>query len=153
MKLCPKSVNKEHFMKYDNEMILKIPALSKNESFARSAVAAFAVEMDPSLEEINDIKTAVCEAVTNSIVHGYNGNVGMITIEAQISGKTLHITISDDGKGIEDIPRARQPYFTTKPEQERSGVGFTVMETFMDTLDVLPNENGGLKVIMTKVIN
>lgn len=140
-------------MKIDNEMILTIPALSKNESFARSAVAAFAVEMDPSLEEINDIKTAVCEAVTNSIVHGYGKKEGLITIKAKIIGKVLHIEISDNGVGIQDIAKARQPYFTTKPEDERTGMGFTVMETFMDSLEVLPNENGGLKVIMTKIIN
>ncbi|HEY8389419.1 MAG TPA: anti-sigma F factor [Clostridia bacterium] len=140
-------------MKVDNEMTLIIPALSKNESFARSTVAAFAVDMDPSLEEINDIKTAVCEAVTNSIVHGYQKQGdGLITINAKIIGKVLHITISDNGVGIEDIDKARQPYFTTKPEEERAGMGFTVMETFMDTLEVLPNENGGLKVIMTKTI-
>ncbi|HHW89778.1 MAG TPA: anti-sigma F factor [Clostridiales bacterium] len=139
-------------MKVDNEMILTIPALSKNESFARSAVAAFAVEMDPSLEEINDIKTAVCEAVTNSIVHGYDRQEGFITIRAKIMGKTLHIEISDNGVGINDISKARQPYFTTKPEEERTGMGFTVMETFMDSLEVAPNENGGVKVIMRKTI-
>ncbi|NLC16699.1 MAG: anti-sigma F factor [Clostridiales bacterium] len=139
-------------MKVDNEMILTIPALSKNESFARSAVAAFAVEMDPSLEEINDIKTAVCEAVTNSIVHGYDRQEGYITIKAKIIGKTLHIEVSDNGIGIKDIPKARQPYFTTKPEEERTGMGFTVMETFMDSLEVAPNENGGVKVIMSKTI-
>ncbi|HEY8419305.1 MAG TPA: anti-sigma F factor [Clostridia bacterium] len=139
-------------MKIDNEMTLIIPALSKNEAFARSAVAAFAVEMDPSLEEINDIKTAVCEAVTNSIVHGYDKKEGYITIKAKIMGKVLHIEISDNGVGIKDIEKARQPYFTTKPEEERTGMGFTVMETFMDTLEVLPNENGGVKVIMTKTI-
>jgi stage II sporulation protein AB (anti-sigma F factor) len=139
-------------MKVDNEMILTIPALSKNESFARSAVAAFAVEMDPSLEEINDIKTAVCEAVTNSIVHGYDRQEGFITIRAKIIGKTLHIEISDNGVGINDISKARQPYFTTKPEEERTGMGFTVMETFMDSLEVAPNENGGVKVIMRKTI-
>ena len=139
-------------MKVENEMTLIIPALSKNESFARSTVAAFAVEMDPSLEEINDIKTAVCEAVTNSIVHGYKKQQGTITINGKIIDKVLHIAISDNGVGIEDIEKARQPYFTTRPEDERTGMGFTVMETFMDTLEVLPNENGGLKVIMTKTI-
>lgn len=139
-------------MKVKNEMTLIIPALSKNESFARSTVAAFAVEMDPSLEEINDIKTAVCEAVTNSIVHGYQKKQGLITINAKIIDKVLHITISDNGVGIEDIEMARQPYFTTRPEDERTGMGFTVMETFMDTLEVMPNDNGGIKVMMTKSI-
>ncbi|HEY8423604.1 MAG TPA: anti-sigma F factor [Clostridia bacterium] len=139
-------------MKVDNEMTLIIPALSKNEAFARSAVAAFAVELNPSIEEINDIKTAVCEAVTNSIVHGYDKKEGYITIKAKIIGRVLHIEISDNGVGIQDIEKARQPYFTTKPDEERTGMGFTVMETFMDTLDVLPNENGGVKVIMTKTI-
>lgn len=139
-------------MKVDNEMTLIIPALSKNEAFARSAVAAFAVELNPSIEEINDIKTAVCEAVTNSIVHGYEKKEGYITIKAKIIGRVLHIEISDNGVGIQDIEKARQPYFTTKPDEERTGMGFTVMETFMDTLDVLPNENGGVKVIMTKTI-
>ena len=139
-------------MKVENEMTLIIPALSKNESFVRSTVAAFAVGLDPSLEEINDIKTAVCEAVTNSIVHGYQKQHGMITINAKITDRVLHITISDNGVGIQDIEKARQPYFTTKPEDERTGMGFTVMETFMDSLEVLPNENGGLKVVMTKTI-
>ena len=137
-------------MKIDNEMTLIIPALSKNEAFARSAVAAFAVEMDPSLEEINDIKTAVCEAVTNSIVHGYDKKEGYITIKAKIMGKVLHIEISDNGVGIKDIEKARQPYFTTKPEEERTGMGFTVMETFMDELKVESQVNKGTKVWMAK---
>jgi stage II sporulation protein AB (anti-sigma F factor) len=135
----------------DNFMNLKISAKSKNEAFARSAVAAFCVELNPTLDLINDIKTAVSEAVTNSIVHGYGGaGGGIIEIEAYLEDKTVHIEIKDSGVGIENIEEARRPFFTTKPEQERSGMGFTVMETFMDSLEVAPNAGGGLAVRMTK---
>jgi stage II sporulation protein AB (anti-sigma F factor) len=136
-----------------NEMTLIIKALSCNEGFARSSVAAFAVGLNPTLEQINDIKTAVSEAVTNCVVHGYDDRQdGDIRIECRIIAGALHITISDDGIGIKDISKARQPFFTSKPEQERSGMGFTVMESFMDTLEVENNENGGLRVIMIKKI-
>ena len=123
-------------------MTLIVKAVSENESFSRSTVAAFAVQLNPSLDEVNDIKTAVSEAVTNCVVHAYEGRgEGYITIKCDIKGATLHIAVSDTGVGIADVARAREPFFTTKPEQERSGMGFTIMETFMDKLDV---ESGAL---------
>ena len=134
----------------DNYMCLQVEALSKNEAFARSVVAAFCVELNPTLDQINDIKTAVSEAVTNSVVHGYEGNGGKIDISAYLEGKTVHIEIKDYGVGISDIEKARKPFFTTKPEQERSGMGFTVMESFMDTLSVEKTDGGGVTVKMSK---
>ena len=134
----------------DNYMSLKVEALSKNESFARSVVAAFCVELNPTLDQINDIKTAVSEAVTNSVVHGYEGKGGIIEITAYLEKTTIHIEIKDHGVGIKDIEKARQPFYTTKPEQERSGMGFTVMESFMDTLEVEETDGGGLTVKMKK---
>ena len=136
--------------KYDNYMSLQVEALSKNEAFARSVVAAFCVELNPTLDQINDIKTAVSEAVTNSIVHGYEGKGGKINITAYLENKTVHIEIEDNGIGISDLEKARQPFFTTKPEQERSGMGFTVMESFMDSLTVEETVGGGLTVKMSK---
>lgn len=140
-------------MRFDNEMILTVLAKSQNESFARSTVAAFAVSLNPTLEQINDIKTAVSEAVTNAVVHGYEGAEGMITVKAGIAGNVLHISVTDFGVGIEDIAKAMQPFYTTKPEQERSGMGFTVMESFMDSLRVEKNPDGkGITVFMEKTI-
>lgn len=134
-----------------NYMELKVPALSINESFCRSAVAAFAVQLNPTIEEISDIKTAVSEAVTNCIVHGYEKSEGEITIKAKIENNVLHIDVEDSGRGIENILEAMQPFFTTKPEQERSGMGFTVMEAFSDDLKVFNKSEGGLKVSMKKI--
>lgn len=136
----------------DNYMSLKVDAISKNEGFTRSVVAAFCVELNPTLDEINDIKTAVSEAVTNCVVHGYEGQGGIIEINVALEGNTVHIEIKDNGVGIKDINAARQPFFTTKPEQERSGMGFTVMESFMDSLEISSNENRGLIVKMSKSI-
>ena len=134
----------------DNYMQIRIKADMKNESFIRSVVGAFCVGLNPTLEEINDIKTAVSEAVTNSIVHGYEGGEGDIWIDAEISGSTVRLLIADNGIGIEDIPAAMQPFYTTKADQDRSGMGFTVMQAFMDELTVTPNEPRGLKVEMKK---
>lgn len=139
-------------MKIDNYMELKIAAKSVNESFCRSTVAAFAVLLNPTLDEINDIKTAVSEAVTNCIVHGYEKKDGEILIRAKIEGSVLHIDVEDEGYGIEDIEKAMQPFFTTKPEQERSGMGFTVMSAFCEDLKVENKPGGGLKVSMKKRI-
>ncbi len=136
----------------DNSMTLRLPALSKNEALARSAVAAFAVELDPTIDELGDIKTAVSEGVTNSIVHGYPDGGGDIEIRAELNGRTIHIEVLDDGIGIADIPAALCPFYTTKAGEERSGMGFTVMETFMDDLKVENRENGGLKVTMEKTL-
>lgn len=135
----------------DNYMTLTIKAISANESFARSAVAAFCVDVNPTVDKLGDIKTAVSEAVTNSIVHGYAGrNDGEVEIAVQREGNVIHIEIKDCGVGIENIEQARKPFFTTKPDEERSGMGFTVMESYMDTLEVLPNTPHGLVVKMSK---
>ena len=139
-------------MKFDNEFTLNIMALSQNEGFARSMVAAFCVQLDPSISQINDIKTAVSEAVTNAIVHGYAGKQGSVLLHVVILKNTVFITVSDNGCGIEDIEKARQPFYTTKPSEERSGMGFTVMESFMDSLEVKNKPTGGLVVHMKKVI-
>lgn len=135
----------------DNYMLLEIPAKSQNESFARVAVAAFAAQADPTLDEIADIKTAVSEAVTNAIIHGYENEPGKIVISAVLKDNRLELTIIDYGKGIEDIELARQPLYTSKPELERSGMGFTIMENFMDEFDVESAPGKGTTVKMAKV--
>lgn len=137
---------------FTNYMSLTIAALSKNEAFARSTVSAFVLEAEPSIEELGDIKTAVSEAVTNSIVHGYDGKTGEVTIKAVLEENKLTVQIIDSGIGIPDIDRARQPFYTTKPSEERSGMGFTVMESFMDKVEVEKNPLGGLVVSMQKEI-
>lgn len=140
-------------MDYENSMKLEIPSKSENEAFARAVVGAFASQLDPTVEEISDIRTAVSEAVTNSIIHGYENTHGIISIQASIKGNVIKIEVTDSGKGIEDIAAARQPLFTTKPELERSGMGFTVMETLMDTVDVFSEPGKGTRVVMTKKFN
>jgi stage II sporulation protein AB (anti-sigma F factor) len=144
-----------------NKMKLEISARSENESFARSTVASFAAQLDPTVNEIADLKTAVSEAVTNCVVHAYHkDNAGIIKVECELykSGKTrgISVKITDSGSGIENIEKALQPFFTTKPDQERSGMGFTVMQSFMDTLAVYnrrDRENkDGTVVEMTKTI-
>ena len=137
-------------MKTDN--CIKIEFLSKscNEGFSRVAVAALASQLDPTLEQINEIKTAVSEAVTNSIVHGYKDSIGVIYITAKLSGSRIIITVRDRGAGIEDIDRARQPLFTTGDERERSGMGFTIMESFMDKVKVRSRIGHGTKVTLEK---
>lgn len=140
-------------MSFENEMKLEIQSKSQNEAFARAVVAAFAAQMDPTIEEISDIRTAVSEAVTNSIIHGYEKMQGIIYIKAKIINNTLEIEIEDKGKGIEDIEKAREPLYTTKPELERSGMGFTIMETFMDDVKVYSTPFKGTKVVMVKKIN
>ena len=137
---------------FENEMTLIVKALSENESFSRSVVAAFAVQLNPTLDEVNDIKTAVSEAVTNCVVHAYEGKgEGYITVNCRIKGSTLHIAVSDEGVGIADVAKAREPFYTTKPEQERSGMGFTVMETFMTGVEV-ESAAAGTTVRMYKAI-
>ena len=135
---------------YQNEMKLEFPSKSQNESFARVAVAAFAAQLDPTIEELSDVKTAVSEAVTNSIIHGYENAQGTITIKCSIDNDIFKVEITDYGKGIGDIEMARQPLYTSKPELERSGMGFTVMETFMDTLEIESEQGKGTKIIMSK---
>ena len=138
----------------NNKMTLKIKALSENESFSRSTVAAFCAVLNPTVDEIGDIKTALSEAVTNSIVHGYRHGDGDITIETEIiNNDCIHISVIDEGVGIEDIEQARQPFFSTRPDEDRSGMGFTIMESFMDKLEILPNHPHGLIVKMEKRLN
>ena len=136
----------------DNEMKLEFISKSNNEAFARIAVAAFVASLDPTIEEISDIKTAVSEAVTNSIVHGYEDKKGLVSVICKIQERTVIIEISDNGKGIENIELAKQPLYTSKPNLERSGMGFTIMESFMDELDVKSILGVGTKVTMKKNI-
>lgn len=137
---------------YENSMKIEFLSKSQNESFARVAVAAFASQLDPTIEELTDIKTAVSEAVTNSIIHGYeNSNESTVTIEAYIKGRELTIVVEDKGVGIDNVELAMQPLYTSRPDLERSGMGFTVMETFMDTLKVESEKNKGTRLVMTKI--
>ncbi|MBO4570285.1 MAG: anti-sigma F factor [Clostridia bacterium] len=136
----------------DNEFTVYFDAKLENEGFARSMVSAFCLQLNPTVSEISDIKTAVSEAVTNSIIHGYANKKGKIMINVKIKANVIYITIADNGVGIADISQARQPFFTTKAKEERSGMGFTLMESFMDALDVRDNPDGGLIVSMKKII-
>lgn len=138
---------------YDNEMRLEFSSKSINEAFARITVAAFAAQLDPTIEELADIKTAVSEAVTNSIIHGYEDSDGIIEIESKIKDNAIEIVISDSGKGIEDIELAKRPLYTSKANLERSGMGFTIMENFMDELKVDSVKGIGTKITMKKYIN
>ena len=131
-------------------MEITFKALSINEGFARACVAAFCVQANPTLDELTDIKTAVSEAVTNSVVHAYPKKVGDITIQVFLTDSSAKIRVIDYGIGIKDFAKAQEPFYTSKPEQERSGMGFTVMESFMDSLLLEHNENGGLIVTMEK---
>lgn len=125
-------------------------SLSANEAFARSAVGVYALRLNPSVSEISDIKTAVSEAVTNSIVHGYPDKIGEIVVEGYTDGDKLHINVFDDGVGIENINKALEPFYTTKIEEERSGMGFTIMQSFMDEIIVESEKGKGTKVYMLK---
>jgi len=135
-----------------NSMRLEFEARSANESFARATVAAFISQLDPTLEEISDIKTALSEAVTNAIVHGYEDCDGVVTIECRIDDEDVTVTVEDSGKGIDDLKQAMEPMYTSRPEMERSGMGFTVMETFMDSMQVHSAPGKGTEVTMTKLI-
>ena len=139
-------------MKYQNFIKLSFPSKSVNEAFARSAISAFCAQLDPSVEQINDIKTSVSEAVTNCIVHGYRDTFGVIYITATIKEDTVTVKIVDKGIGIEDVNKAMQPLFTTDPEGERAGIGFAVMQSFMDSVKVKSALGKGTKVVMTKKI-
>ena len=139
-------------MAFDNYFKLEFEAKNVNESFARSVVAMFCTELKPTVSEVNDIKTAVSEAVTNSIVHGYENKGGKIVLEVGIDKNLVDIKVIDGGIGISDIDMALQPFFTTKTEDEHSGMGFTLMDSFMNSLEVKPNSPSGLIVHMQKVI-
>lgn len=137
---------------YENEMKLEFLSKSNNEAFARITVAAFASQLDPTIEELADIKTAVSEAVTNAIIHGYEDREGIVKIECKMYAGSIQIEISDTGKGIENIEKAREPLYTSKPNLERSGMGFTIMESFMDEVKIESIMGLGTKVTMRKLI-
>ena len=137
---------------YENEMNIEFISKSNNEAFARISVAAFAAQLDPTIDELADIKTAVSEAVTNCIIHGYEDIEGMVKINCKIINNTICIEISDTGKGIENIEIAKKPLYTSKPNLERSGMGFTIMESFMDEMKVESILGLGTKITMKKTI-
>ena len=132
---------------------MEIESLSRNEEFARVVVSVFMARMNPTLEELDDVKTAVSEAVTNAVIHGYQGNGGIIYLEVKILGQELTVTVKDTGIGIPNIPQAMEPMFTTDPEGERSGIGFSFMEAFMDEVSVESEPDKGTVVTMKKNIN
>lgn len=137
----------------DNEIKLEFLSKANNEAFARITVAAFVSQLDPTIEELSDIKTAISEAVTNCIIHGYEGKIGIIKMICKLIENELIVEISDTGKGIENVDIAKQPLYTTKPNLERSGMGFTIMESFMDQMNVESIVGLGTKVTMRKKIN
>ncbi|MBP3391328.1 MAG: anti-sigma F factor [Clostridia bacterium] len=143
-------------MKELNRMCMEFPAKSCNEGFARSVVAAFATQIDPRFDELSDLRTAVSEGVTNAIVHAYSDQTGerqLVRLECVLYPDTIEITITDFGKGIEDVQQAREPLYTTAPEMERSGMGFTIMETFTDDMFVESKPGQGTKVFLRKVFS
>lgn len=135
-----------------NEMKMEFLASSANEGFARVTVGAFVAELNPTVDELADIKTAVSEAVTNCIIHGYEQKEGSIWIQCTTKGQQVEISVVDTGKGIRDIEQAREPLFTTKPELERSGMGFAFMEAFMDEVVVISEPGKGTCITMRKMI-
>ena len=140
-------------MKCENQMELTFPSQSRNEGFARAAVAAFAAQLDPNLDEIGDIKTAVSEAVTNCIVHAYRDTIGVISLKCRIlPGSVLDIIVKDKGCGIEDVKKAMEPLFTTAAAEERAGLGFAVMESMMDKIKVSSQLQKGTTVVLEKRI-
>lgn len=139
-------------MIYDNEISLTMEAKSQNESLARMCVAGFVSTLNPRIDELNDIKTAVSEAVTNAIIHGYENKGGQVVMNCRLKNRTIYIEVIDKGIGILDIEQAKTPLFTSLPEAERSGMGFTVMETFMDKLEVTSINKIGTKISMEKTL-
>ena len=138
---------------YDNEMQLEFVSKTSNEAFARISVAAFVSQLDPTVDELSDIKTAVSEAVTNSIIHGYSKDEsGIVKVKTKVLENLVEIEIDDFGKGIENIEEAKKPLYTSKPDMERSGMGFTIMESFMDELKVESTLGVGTRVYMKKEI-
>ncbi len=136
-----------------NKMKVIFSAISENESFARSVISCFILSLNPSLSQLSDVKTSVSEAVTNAIVHAYKEGGGEITMEAEIEENKVHINIFDNGVGIENIEQALEPFYTTKPDDERSGMGFTIMQSFMDSVRVESKNGLGTKVYMTKILS
>lgn len=141
-------------MKVVNEIKFIMPSLSVNEAAARAAVSSFVIQADPTVEELADIRTAVSEAVTNCIVHGYRGTQGKIEMTVKLmENREIYIKIKDNGCGISDVKQAMEPLFTTAPEEERSGLGFSVMESFMDKLSVKSQKGRGTSVVMRKKLS
>ena len=140
-------------MSETNEMYIEFNSDSKNESFARMVIAAFVSQLDPTMEELADIKTAVSEAVTNSIIHGYQNGEGKIGMKCKLEGSTIYIEVVDKGIGIENIKQAMEPLYTSRPDLERSGMGFSFMEAFMDSLKVESAVNKGTAIYMEKTIS
>lgn len=136
----------------ENYFKISFPSKSINESFARMAIASFCMQIDPTIEQINDIKTAVSEAVTNCVVHAYPGTIGTVYITAVLKNGAVTITVKDKGKGIADIPKAMEPMYTTDIKSERAGLGFAVMQAFMDKVKVYSKLGKGTRVVMTKII-
>ena len=139
-------------MNFDNKTHISFPALSQNTAFARICVSAFIAPLDPSVGDVSDIKTAVSEAVTNCVVHAYEKYSGIIEMEMTLEERTLMVSIKDFGCGIENIEKSMRPLFTTKPDEERTGMGFTIMEAFMDNVDVYSEKGAGTTVKMMKYI-
>ena len=134
----------------DNRIRLSFPARSEYERFARTVAAAFAIPLDPTVDELDEIKTAVSEAVTNAVIHGYNGMDGVIELEAELCGREITYTVCDHGSGIADIDKAREPLFSGSGDPERSGMGFSIMEAFTDELTVTSAVGEGTTVVMKK---
>lgn len=139
-------------MQPTNFMELSFASRSENEAFARVAVAAFISQLDPTMEELTEIKTVVSEAVTNAIIHGYEGMDGIVYISCKIIDQSIELIIEDKGRGIEDLEEAREPLFTSKPEMERSGMGFTIMENFMDEIEVVSRPGVGTRIRLAKYL-
>ncbi len=139
-------------MKHTNEMEIRFDSRSANEGFARVAVASFLTQLNPTVEEVADVKTAVSEAVTNAIIHGYNNEIHKVDIRCRIEDNIFTVEICDKGRGIENVEEAMQPMYTTRPEQDRSGMGFSFMEAFMDSLEVESETGKGTRVRMKKAI-
>ena len=139
-------------MKNTNEMEIRFDSVSVNEGFARVAVAAFLTQLNPTVEEVSDVKTAVSEAVTNSIIHGYDQEIHKITVKCRIEQNRFAVTVKDTGKGIKDVAQAMMPMYTTRPELDRSGMGFSFMEAFMDKVEVESAPGEGTTVRMEKTI-
>lgn len=136
----------------NNKFSMKFLSVSENECFARNVVSFFILNLNPSVADISDVKTAVSEAVTNAIVHGYPDTIGEITLEGEIENDTVHINVFDNGVGIENVEDALEPFYTTRPDDERSGMGFTIMQSFMDEVRVESVKGVGTRVYMQKKI-
>lgn len=143
--------NRGHIMEDTNEMVLEFDSRSQNEGFVRVAVAAFATQLNPTLEEVADLKTAVSEAVTNAVIHAYREKTDKIRIECRVLGNTMEVVVIDHGVGIKDVKKAMEPLYTTRPELDRSGMGFAFMEAFMDELSVESVPEKGTTVRMKKI--